>query len=132
MRPTSRFSPPKVGAASLLVIFTVLCLAIFSLLSLSTALADRRLSDAAAQTVQAYYEADAQAELLFARLRAGERPEQVQVSGNRYSYVCPVSGKQQLQVLLQQEGENWTVLRWQLQTIETQASDAALPVWDGG
>lgn len=123
---------PSVGAASLLVIFTVLCLTIFSLLSLSTALADRRLSDAAAESVQAYYEADTLAEEIYARLRAGEMPEQVQVRGSTYAYACPVSETQQLQVCLQQDNNTWTVLQWQLVTIETEHTDADLPVWDGG
>lgn len=123
---------PSVGAASLLVIFTVLCLTIFSLLSLSTALADRRLSDAAAESVQAYYEADTLAEEIYARLRAGETPEQVQVQGSTYAYACPVGKTQQLQVCLQQENNTWSVLQWQLVTIENEHADSSLPVWDGG
>ena len=36
--------PPAVGGSSLLVIFAVLCLTVFALLTLSTAAADSRLS----------------------------------------------------------------------------------------
>ena len=126
-----KLSAPSTGAASLIVIFTVLCMTVFSLLSLSSALADRRLSDAAAGSVQAYYEADAQAEALFARLRAGEVPPQVQVSGTAYTYTCPVSEQQQLQVQLLRENNTWTVLQWQLTVTETESQDADLPVWDG-
>lgn len=132
MKNPSRSPAPSVGAASLLVIFTVLCLTIFSLLSLSTALADRRLSDAAADSVQAYYEADAAAEEIYARLRAGEVPARVQVQGDTYAYTCPVSEKQQLQVLLQLENDTWTVLQWQLAVTNHESLDADLPVWDGG
>ena len=126
-----KFSTPSTGAASLIVIFTVLCMTVFSLLSLSSALADRRLSDAAAAGVQAYYEADAQAEALFARLRAGELPPQVTADGALFSYACPVSEKQQLQVQLQNENDTWTVLQWQLTAAENESQDADLPVWDG-
>ena len=126
-----KLSVPSTGAASLLVIFTVLCMTIFSLLSLSSALADRRLSDAAAKSVQAYYAADAQAEELFARLRAGEMPPQVQADGTSYAYTCPVSEKQQLQVRLLHENNTWTVLQWQLTVTENESQDADLPVWDG-
>ena len=41
-----RFTPPMVGGSSLLVIFAVLCLTIFTLLTLSTVQADTRLSEA--------------------------------------------------------------------------------------
>lgn len=126
-----KFSPPSVGAASLLVIFTVLCMTIFSLFSLSSALADRRMSDAVAGSVQAYYAADSAAEELFARLRAGEIPPQVQVNGTSYAYTCPVSEKQQLQVHLLHENDSWTVLQWQLTVTENESQDADLPVWDG-
>ena len=69
--------PAAVGGSSLLVIFAVLCLTVFALLTLSTAAADSRLSQDAAAAVEAYYQADSQAEALWARLRAGERPEEV-------------------------------------------------------
>lgn len=127
-----RFSAPSVGAASLMVIFTVLCLTIFSLLSLSSALADRRLSDAVNDSVQAYYKADAEAEAIYARLRAGEVPAQVHLTGDTYAYACTVSETQQLQVQLKNENGSWAVLQWQLVTLEQEHTDADLPVWDGG
>ena len=51
MEDKKRFSPPVVGGSSLLVIFAVLCLTVFALLSLSTVRADVRLSEASAQAV---------------------------------------------------------------------------------
>ena len=54
--------PAAVGGSSLLVIFAVLCLTVFALLTLSTAAADSRLSQDAADAVEAYYQADSQAE----------------------------------------------------------------------
>lgn len=36
MNERQRFSPPAVGGSSLLVIFAVLCLTVFAMLSLST------------------------------------------------------------------------------------------------
>ena len=67
-----KFSPPIIGGSSLLVIFALLTLCIFTLLSLSTVLSEKRLSDAAAQSVQDYYAADLLAEETFAKLRNGE------------------------------------------------------------
>ena len=40
MKSRKHFSPPMVGGSSLLVIFAILCLTIFTLLALSTAQAD--------------------------------------------------------------------------------------------
>jgi len=122
---------PVFGGSSLLVIFSVLCLTVFALLSLSTVLAHSRLSDAAAEAVSAYYAADAEAEVLFARLREGELPEGVEKNGEYCSYSCPISETQRLEVELRQEGGTWTVLRWQAVSTAESAGEADLPVWDG-
>ena len=53
-RTKERFSPPALGGSSLLVVFAVLCLTVFALLSLSTVRADGRLGDAAADAVAGY------------------------------------------------------------------------------
>ena len=83
MEDKKRFSPPVVGGSSLLVIFAVLCLTVFALLSLSTVRADVRLSEASAQAVSGYYQADCQAEAILARLRSGELPPRGNCGGGR-------------------------------------------------
>ena len=130
-----RFSPPAVGGVSLLVVFAVLCLTIFALLSLTTVQADVRLADATAQAVSDYYAADCQAQELLARLRSGERPAGVKFygsDGTYAQYTCPISETQQLQVLVR-IGENgaWTVLQWQAGRSEEWAPDEGLGGWDG-
>ena len=132
-RSKERFSIPMVGGSSLLIIFAVLCLTIFTLLALSTVQANRRLSEASIQAVTDYYAADHQAQQIFARLRAGELPEGVvrevtfddsanigdsAAAGDSppitlYHYSCSISDTQQLEVTLSHDGESWTVLRWQ-------------------
>lgn len=126
-----RMPMPATGGSSLLVIFAVLALTVFALLSLSTALADRRLSDASVQSVTAYYEADVAAEEIFARLRGGEVPADVREEGGRYSYACPISDTQQLQVVLQREGDTWKVLCWQAVSSAEWSADDSIKVWDG-
>ena len=74
MKKDQRIAVPVIGASSLLVIFAVLCLTVFALLSLNTVMAEKRMADASAQAVAAYYEADLEAEKIFARLRSGETP----------------------------------------------------------
>ena len=62
MKMYDRISSPAVGAASLLTVFAVLCLTVFALLSLSSAQAEKRMSESSAHSVADYYLADAQAE----------------------------------------------------------------------
>ncbi len=127
-----RASTGTVGASSLLVIFAVLCLTVFALLSLSTVQADKRLSDAAADAVLAYYEADCEAERIFARLRAGELPDEVAVRDDTYYYyTCPVSETQALEVELSCSGGSWTVLHWQTVSTAQWEADDSIEIWDG-
>jgi len=126
-----RFAPPMVGGSSLLVIFAVLTLTIFSLLTISTVQANGRLGDAAAQAVANYYEADTQAEAILARLRLGEHPEGVLEENGVYSYACPVSDTQELQVSVRLKGTDYTILRWQLVSTADWQADESLHVWDG-
>lgn len=130
MRKQEKVSPTAVGASSLLVIFGVLCLTVFALLSISSVLAERRLADAAVDAVTDYYEADLRAEELFARLRSGEAVPGVQETDGIYTFQIAISQRQALSVALQQEGTDWTVLRWQTVTSEEELEDA-LKVWQG-
>lgn len=125
-----RISIPLVGGNSLLVIFAVLCLTVFALLSLSTVLANRRLSEASVKAVSSYYEADCQAEEIFARLRNGEMPDMVTETNGIYAYTCPISETQVLQVEILQENDEWKVLRWQAVT-DVDITEGGLAVWDG-
>lgn len=132
------FSPPAVGGVSLLVVFAVLCLTVFALLSLTTVRADVRLADASAQAVSDYYAADCQAQEILARLRAGETPDGVTWSSpmeggeTEYSYTVPISNTQELQVevLVWPDGR-WSVQRWQAAAAGGWEIDEGLEVWDG-
>lgn len=129
------FSPPAVGGVSLLIVFAVLCLTVFALLSLTTVQADVRLADAAAQAVADYYAADCQAQEILARLRNGEHPTGVTLygSGNKYAqYMCPISETQQLQVLVSiGEDGSWSVLRWRSEPSQEWSVSEDLELWDG-
>ena len=81
-----RFSPPAVGGTSLLVVFAVLCLTVFALLSLATVRSDTKLADASQRAVEEYYAADLQAQEILARLRAGETPDGVKLMGGDTLY----------------------------------------------
>lgn len=63
-----QFSFVNIGLSSLLVIFLVLCLTTFALLSLSSAKSDYSLSEKMADHVYDYYQASAEAEEIVAQL----------------------------------------------------------------
>lgn len=137
MRAENRehFSPPAVGGVSLLIVFAVLCLTVFALLSLTTVQADVRLADAAARATADYYAADCQAQEILARLRNGEHPAGVTLYGseNKYAqYICPISETQQLQVLVSVgEDGSWSVLRWRSEPSQEWSVSEDLELWDG-
>ena len=121
---------PAIGGSSLLVVFAVLCLTVFSLLSLSSVLAEKRMADASAQAMIDYYEADLEAEAIFARLRSEETVSGVEIDGNTYRYRCPVTENQILYVELVKNTDGWLVARWQV-VARSEPINEVLPVWDG-
>ena len=123
---------PIVGGSSLLVIFAVLCLTVFAMLSLTQAQADRRLAQNSWSAVTGYYRADCQAQEILSRLRAGERPEGVTEEGeNVFSYACPISDAQTLEVRVRLTGENYEILSWQAVFTADWQADEDLDLWDG-
>ena len=143
----SSFSPPALGGASLLVIFAVLALTVFALLSLSTVRADGRLSEAANASVQDYYAADCKAQAVLAWLRTGEGRETLDLpedftlstaiseyadrSETVYSYALPISDTQELQVEVRVNGVNdYEILRWQAVPIGDWEPDGGMELWD--
>ena len=81
-----------VGSVSLVLIFSVLCLTIFALLTLSTARSDAALAKRAAQSSKDYYAADTEGQFvcaqLFKALQSDERPESVRGTQVTYDDNC--------------------------------------------
>lgn len=127
----SGFAPPALGGSSLLVVFAVLSLTVFALLSLSTVRANQRLGDASAKAVTDYYAADTQAQEILARLRMGDVVDGVTVEGDTAAYRCKISDTQALEVELRQEEGIYQIQRWQaVATAEWQGSDNTV-YWTG-
>lgn len=131
MNTSKKLSPPAVGASSLLVIFAVLCLTVFALLSISTVRADGRLGDHIQNAVTGYYAADCQAEEILAQLRAGKTPEGVEEKNGIYTYSCPISDTQVLAVQVALDGDSYQILRWQALSCVRWEADDRIPVWNG-
>jgi len=122
------FSMPAVGGSALITMFAVLCLTVFALLTLSTALSGARLSSVSAEGAENYYAADTQAEEIFARLRAGELPPEVREENGIYTYSCPIGSSAFLEVELRLREGCWEVLRWQSCPADNWETDDSLPV----
>ena len=120
-----------VGLSSLLVIFAVLCLTVFAVLSVSTAQAQLRLAESARRAVTGYYSADRCAENILARLRCGEHPENVEKDGDTYTYACKISDTQVLAVRVTVIGTDYEILQWQAVSVAEWNTEDKLPVWNG-
>ena len=105
------------GAVSLVMIFCVLCMAVFAVLTLSTAVREQGLAELTAQRAAEYYEADRQAAEIAAALIAGEAVEadvsyELTGEGAVASYVVPAGGELLLEVRLLLTGSEYEVLAW--------------------
>lgn len=129
MNERKGISFPMVGVSSLLVIFSVLCLTVFALLSVSTMRANQKLSEKSLAATAGYYKADYEAEEILARLRAGERPPGVKEEQGIYTYYCTISDTQQLVVEVAVEGSDYQIIRWQTESTAVWQPDDSLPVW---
>ena len=129
MNPKSKrsgASPLGVGVISIVTVLLVLCLTIFSALTLTTAKADLNLSRINAETVSAWYAADAEAARQYAAFAASASAE-LEAS-------IPIAGRQSLYLHLIRDGDRGVrVLAWRSVTEESETGleDATLPVWGG-
>jgi len=118
-------SPVGVGVITVITVLLVLSLSIFSALTLSTARADLALSRRNADTVTAYYAADAQAAALYRAFEAGGQAE--------LEATLPVTDHQNLYLhLIRNEDGSVEILSWQtVAADEALEIDDTLPVWGG-
>lgn len=135
----------NVGSASIVMIFAVLCLTVFSTLSFVTANHERKLAEKSALAVQQYYEADWQCEELYQQiiqcLQSGGGIEQLEAlvvqveeaDGVQYvNYAADIDAEQQLQVCLAiwPDGSVQTK-QWKVVATREWEYDDGIAVWDG-
>lgn len=124
------------GAVSLVVILCVLCLSVFAVLTLTTAVGEERLSVLSAQRTAEYYEADRRAVEIAADLAAGREPE-VDVTyttlpeGTLAEFSLPAGGEQILSVAVLLTDEDCQILRWQCEYAGDWEADGIIEIWDG-
>ena len=100
----------NIGSASILLVFVILCLVSFAVLSIVSANADSRLSTRVLERTTAYYDACNQAEQSLAgmdktlqRIYASSESEEAYFAsvGHVKSYMIPISDLQSLQVTIE-------------------------------
>ncbi len=130
-----------IGGASLLLIFSVLCLTVFSLLTLSTVRREQALTEKRRAAVEDYYRADSAAAELAAALLEQEKeggapgelngtPIQSEGAGV-YAYLCPIDSRRAISVRLRLADGGLTVLSWKTTDIADWTPDESLDVWEG-
>ena len=140
---SARFAMPA-GTTSLIMIFAVLCLTVFAIITLSTAQREMKLAQASAQAVSDYYSADSLAEEMTLeigqQLAAGNLPSQlgqttihsfVDEAGTHLRFLCPIDEAQALDISLFWAGDELSVLRWQVTDTQAWQPDDSIPVWSG-
>ena len=130
------------GAVSLVMIFCVLCLSVFAVLTVATSDRERRLSELAAERTAEYYAADAEATRIVAALAQGETPDTEipinradvsSVIGQRNELVffsVPAGGEQELQVRVQLHDGEVSILRWATAYTGEWTSDDSITLFD--
>ena len=122
------------GAVSLVMIFCVLCLAVFSVLTLATADRESRLSEMTARSAADYYQADHDATVIAAALcGGGSPPADVDIAGegDTASFRLPVGDSLGLDVAISVHGGSCEILRWQTVYTGSWEPDDYLNLWDG-
>ena len=130
MKKTSSAGLSTPGACTLLVIFAVLCIYIFAILSLSETLAGGRLADATASSISNYYSADSEAEAVLSELRSGKVPESVINTDGIYSYSCPISDTSAIEVEVKIDDDSYEILKWQQVYTAAWEPDESIEVWN--
>ena len=121
--------PAITGASSLLVIFSVLCLTVFALLSLSTASANHSISQRNSKALAEYYQAEEEANRVLADLREGKAAEGVVKKGGEAEYSVRISDTKKLMVKVSLD--DYSVLRWQEVSEPYWEPDEHIPVYTG-
>ena len=130
------------GAVSLVMIFCVLCLAVFATLTYATAERERRLTELTVNSTATYYAADAEAVRIVAALDRGGTPDtaaEITESSDLFDdgsdlaeFSLPVSDNQSLfvRVRLRPDGTH-DVLAWRTVYTGAWESEDSIEIWDG-
>jgi len=132
-----------VGSASIVLVFAVLCLTVFSLITYVVAGNDRSLVEAKIGLVSGYYEADALAEqILLELLAADETPQSIQGvtiytkwdeerGVETTHFFCKISEIKSLYVHLILRDDSFDIITWRMYDTDEWEFDNSINVWPG-
>lgn len=142
-----------VGYVTVMMIFAVICMTIFAVLSYSAASSDSSFNKRSGEYLKQYYAADSSAKQTLARLdeiaqsyvksgffedfeSAAAEVEGVKVSrvreGFSASWSVMINDRQELAAVVEfTEDGGCEITGWQCRTISSESSDEHLNVWDG-
>ena len=133
-----------VGSASMVLVFAVLCLSVFSLITFVVAINSKALAETEARLVEGYYEADLLAERILSEiLDAGHIPGNIlgvdvgyywdwELDADIVQYACPLPGSEKwLYVKLAFYFDSYDVLSWRMWDTGDWTVDEGLNVWLG-
>ena len=117
----------RVGTASAVLVFAVLCLAVFAIISLVPALNEQKLIESEVRLVAAFYEADALAERMVAEILADSTAH-----GKEVHFTCEISFTMELYVHISSAVDSHEILAWRMVNRANWNAPTRLPVWQGG
>ena len=132
-----------VGSASIVLVFAVICLTVFSLITFIVASNDKALVDAEVRRITAYYKADTEAEYILSELLAADTlPSSVrdvdimsqfneELGVETIYFFCPVSDITALYVDLALRGDSFDILSWRMWNTDEWEFDDSINVWSG-
>jgi len=132
-----------VGSASIVLVFAVLCLTVFSLITFVVASNDKALVDAEAHLVTGYYKADTLAEFVLAELLAADTlPSAVgeikigtlwndELEMDTAYFFCRISDIKALYVNLAFYEDSYDILSWRMYDTDDWVFDDSINVWSG-
>ncbi len=132
----------NVGSATLVMLFSVICLTIFAVLSVVTAGNALTLAEKSADAVTDYYQAECLAIEILNDMSADYNGTYVlpttctaqldeSESGTRLSYWVPIDDSQELWVQVYDQNGTLAVSHWEVQYCGAWVTDQSLNVWGG-
>ena len=125
----------NVGGASIIMLFSVLCLTVFAVLSLVSANSQSRLAGKVADTVSAYYEADLRACEIIDEIKSGNfdhaKPQPGSVGAPLYAYSVEIDAVQCLDVVVAVSDDEAKVMTWKVRSTAPWVPEDSHESWDG-
>jgi hypothetical protein len=118
-----------IGSATVVLMFTVLCMAIFALISHTSAQNGMALANAEARLVRGYYEADALALGIAEELAAN--PQDTRIVDGVAEFTCGITEQKELYVKLAMRAGSYDVLAWRMRDTGQWQPEGGMAVWPG-